>query len=231
MCSNAFWKPVTGGFTSAPGNTSHRRSQTALAVDDPAGSLAATRRTSTTWSDDDPDPASRQPDPGPVIRPLDLALDSLEGLSVGDALGEQFFGDPALADARISAREVPPAPWRWTDDTHMAATLVEHLAVHGEVEEDTLVRAFAERFDHGRGYGASTRDVLLGIRDGLPRRMMARLAFKGEGSRGNGAAMRAGPLGAFFAHLPGMEVGEAAFAQAQVTHTHAEAVPPGPSQL
>ena len=186
-----------------------------------AGTL---ERTTTTWSDNDPPPASRRPSPGPVSRPLDLALDSLEGLSVGDALGEQFFGDPTLADARISAREVPPATWRWTDDTHMAATLVEHLAAHGQIDEEALVAAFAERFDHGRGYGASTRDVLLGIRDGLPRRVMARLPFKGEGSRGNGAAMRAAPLGAFFAHLPGMEVADAAIAQAQVTHTHAEAV-------
>ncbi len=59
--------------------------------------------------------------------PVRRALLSLDGLSVGDVLGERFFGLPEEAAQRIAARTVPPGPWRYTDDTEMALGLVECL--------------------------------------------------------------------------------------------------------
>jgi len=45
---------------------------------------------------------------------------SLDGLSVGDAFGERFFGPTHEVLQRISRRELPDAPWTYTDDTEMA---------------------------------------------------------------------------------------------------------------
>ena len=50
---------------------------------------------------------------------------SLEGLSVGDAFGELFFRIPP---AKQSLAGLPAEPWRWTDDTHMALSIIARLA-------------------------------------------------------------------------------------------------------
>lgn len=61
---------------------------------------------------------------------LGLAYDSLDGLSVGDALGAQFFMVGRSLDDLIAGR--PPAgPWEWTDDTHMACSVAAQLRDHG----------------------------------------------------------------------------------------------------
>ena len=55
---------------------------------------------------------------------------SLDGLSVGDAFGELFF---AIAPVPIPLSELPNGPWRWTDDTHMALSVVEVLKTYGRI--------------------------------------------------------------------------------------------------
>ena len=42
---------------------------------------------------------------------LDRAAVALAGLSVGDAFGERFFVEPAVAERMIAERIVPDAPW------------------------------------------------------------------------------------------------------------------------
>jgi ADP-ribosylglycohydrolase len=59
---------------------------------------------------------------------LENALLALEGLSVGDAFGECFFSAPG---EYLRKRELPSPPWVWTDDTHMALSIVETLQAHG----------------------------------------------------------------------------------------------------
>ena len=72
---------------------------------------------------------------------------ALEGLSVGDAFGERFFGPPERWMSWIQAREVgAPEPWRWTDDTVMALACVEFLEEHGAIDPGALARAFAARY-------------------------------------------------------------------------------------
>jgi ADP-ribosylglycohydrolase len=139
---------------------------------------------------------------------------SLDGLSVGDAFGERFFGATAEVKRRIAARALPRARWRYTDDTAMALSIVEVLGAHGRIDQDALAEAFARRFldDPDRGYGGMAREILFGI---------ASAAFDGEGSMGNGGAMRAAPLGAWFADDPERVVAEAR-ASAEVTHFHPE---------
>ncbi|WP_067475334.1 ADP-ribosylglycohydrolase family protein [Actinomadura hibisca] len=153
--------------------------------------------------------------------PHQRALTSLQGLAVGDALGSQFFV-PANR-AAFEAQTLPPAPWQWTDDTEMACSIHLVLTTHGEIDQDALSAAFAAHHDFDRGYGPSTNRLLRLIREGGDWRTLAREAFDGQGSWGNGAAMRVAPLGAWFADNPA-KAAEQARLSAEVTHPHPEAV-------
>jgi ADP-ribosylglycohydrolase len=144
------------------------------------------------------------------------ALLSLEGLSVGDAFGEMFF-------SRFPAeRKLPEAPWQWTDDTHMALSIVEVLEKYGGIDQDALAKAFAERYmqQPWRGYGGGAKKLLVRIavgedwRDGAP-------ALFGGGSYGNGGAMRAAPIGGYFSGDPERAAREARLS-AMITHAHPE---------
>ena len=147
---------------------------------------------------------------------------SLEGLSVGDALGERFFYKSDV-ESLISRHALPRAPWRYTDDMMMALSIVEVLDRHGRIEHDVLAQRFAERYeaDAGRGYGPTAMEILEEIGRGMPWGVASRHAFNGEGSMGNGGAMRAGPVGAYFAD-DFQAVVENACASAIVTHAHPE---------
>jgi ADP-ribosylglycohydrolase len=153
---------------------------------------------------------------------ISLCYDSLTGLSVGDALGAQFF----LAGRRptdLGAGIVPPAPWEWTDDTEMACSVVAELRDHGEIDQDRLATAFAHRCEPYRGYGPGAVVILREIRDGRPWQEAARVVFAGAGSMGNGSAMRVPPLGAYFAASLD-HAADQALRSAEVTHAHPEGV-------
>jgi ADP-ribosylglycohydrolase len=156
---------------------------------------------------------------------LALARDSLAGLSVGDALGAQYFV-PGNKSADLLAGRLPPPVWEWTDDTEMACVLMTHLADRGLVDRDELALAFASRCEPYRGYGAGAVTILRLIRTGTPWPIAAASAFNGEGSCGNGAAMRVAPLGAYFGDSTVRAAAQAA-ASAEVTHAHAEGISGG----
>ncbi|MGC5019574.1 ADP-ribosylglycohydrolase family protein [Micromonospora sp. DT47] len=151
-----------------------------------------------------------------------LARDSLAGLSVGDALGSQFFV-PGRRPEDFAAGRLPPPPWQWTDDTEMACSVVAELAEHGQLDRDRLALAFAERCEPYRGYGPGAVTILRLIRTGTPWPVAAASAFDGQGSCGNGAAMRVGPLGAWFADSATRAAAQAR-ASAEVTHAHPEGI-------
>ncbi|WP_433169999.1 ADP-ribosylglycohydrolase family protein [Actinoallomurus sp. CA-150999] len=149
------------------------------------------------------------------------ALASLTGLSVGDAFGDQFF---LLANRGLNPWDAtPPGPWAWSDDTEMACSVVDVLIRDGRVDQDALAASFAARLDVGRRYGAGTLELLEKVRDGVPWSVASAEGFGGNGSYGNGAAMRAAPLGAYFAGDLKRAAAEAA-ASAEVTHAHSEGV-------
>ncbi|WP_329286534.1 ADP-ribosylglycohydrolase family protein [Streptomyces sp. NBC_00691] len=155
-------------------------------------------------------------------------LDSLHGLAFGDAFGDRWFGVLRReGPAALEARTLPPeSPWRWTDDTAQALVLVRELADGGgSVDQDRLARGFAAAYaaDTHRGYGASMHDVLRRIGAGEPWREVVAGQFGGQGSWGNGAAMRVAPLGAW--HAADLDVvAEQAARQSEVSHHHPEAV-------
>jgi len=154
-----------------------------------------------------------------MISPFDKALLSLAGLSVGDAFGQCFFSAPARM---IADRELPPGTWRWTDDTHMALSVVEVLRSYGRIHQDALACLFAERFmqEPDRGYGGGAQKLLALMYRGEYWRTAAQTLFNG-GSYGNGAAMRAAPIGAFFSGDPERAAREAQLS-AVITHAHPE---------
>ncbi len=153
---------------------------------------------------------------------FDLCCESLDGLSVGDAVGAQFFV-PGTTVAHITEADEPAGAWPWTDDTEMACSIVDELAVHGRIDRDRLAAAFARRYEPYRGYGGGAVVILHQIRDGVPWREAARAAFDGAGSMGNGAAMRVAPLGAFHAG-DSRSAALDAMRTAEVTHAHSEGI-------
>lgn len=161
---------------------------------------------------------------GGKVTGRDRARLSLEGLSVGDTFGEQFFGEPEKVVPLIVGRVLPQAPWRYTDDTEMALSIVELLEERGEIDQDDLAMRFAKRMDPRRGYGKGAYEILNGILEGRSWRSLSRSGFRGMGSFGNGAAMRVAPLGAFFAESPLQKVAEQARLSAEVTHAHSEGI-------
>jgi ADP-ribosylglycohydrolase len=180
---------------------------------------------STWWSR-----SSRRPGGGASIsRGMDhearlaRALQSLEGLSVGDAFGEEFFTEPSTFMARLDGRVLPAAPWAYTDDTVMALSIVETLQEHGGIHQDSLAARFGRKFglDPWPGYGRVTHQILSEIVRGRDWRDLSAGAFGGSGSMGNGGAMRAGPIGAYFAGDLRTAAAQARLA-AEVTHAHAE---------
>lgn len=155
---------------------------------------------------------------------IENALLSLDGLSVGDALGASF-GEGATSDfmaSQITDHELPPAPWQWTDDTHMALSIVEVLSTYGDIHQDALAELFAERFSDEpyRGYAQGAAWLLSKINEGEDWRELSRELFEG-GSYGNGAAMRAAPIGGYFSGQPERAADEAR-KSAVITHAHPE---------
>ena len=175
-------------------------------------------------------------------------LDSLEGLSVGDAFGQQFFmtwelsirlmesgewggppfdfQDEFIARELIGKRDLRWAEpmWKWTDDTAMALEIVANLREFDGINPNDLARGFSRRYtaNPNRVYGAAMHDLLPKLASGDYRNEAAQL-FDGMGSWGNGAAMRAAPVGAFFAD--DIEAATAnAELSARVTHAHPEAI-------
>ena len=179
---------------------------------------------------------------------LQRAFDALEGTSVGDAFGEGFFMSVELATRMLHAQlleDIPfefegtralqliidtrrtqfiETPWRWTDDTAMALEIVANLREFGQINPDALAKAFSRRYlaDPRRGYGGAMHDLLPRL-SFSPWRVEAPKLFDGSGSFGNGAAMRAAPIGAYFADNPALVVAQAELS-ARVTHAHPEGV-------
>jgi ADP-ribosylglycohydrolase len=145
---------------------------------------------------------------------------SLAGLSVGDAFGDQFF---LHANRHLSSEDVPLPPWGWSDDTEMACSVVSCLRIHGHIDQDALADAFSSRFDMGRRYGVGALELLERLRAGDHWRTASAESFGGNGSFGNGAAMRVAPLGAYFGGDPARAAAEARL-QAEITHSHSEGI-------
>lgn len=149
---------------------------------------------------------------------------SLEGLSCGDAFGERFFAAGESAAAMIKERSLPAPPWFFTDDTLMALSIVELLKNRGTINQNELAKSFGLKYDSSRAYGAAMHDLLPKLRKKPESwKDIASKLFRGEGSFGNGSAMRVAPLGAYFADDLEKTVEQAELSSV-ITHSHPEAI-------
>jgi len=156
------------------------------------------------------------------------AARSLHGLALGDAFGQQWFFYRGSELTERQARRLAPeaTTWHWTDDTAMALSVLHTLYTRDGIDRDALAARFAAAYtaDPHRGYGGSMHGVLAAIGEGESWRAVTRRQFEGQGSWGNGAAMRVAPLGAWYADADVADVVAEAGYSAQTTHAHPEAV-------
>jgi ADP-ribosylglycohydrolase len=159
---------------------------------------------------------------------IEQAAIALDGLSVGDALGETCFRDENFEAILEDPRSTAKGPWPWTDDTAMALGIYEVLDELGRIEQDALARRFAARYQAApwRGYGAGAHSLLAQIIGGIPWQAAAGALF-GGGSFGNGSAMRIAPLAGYFAGDNDRVVAEQARLSAEITHAHPEGLAGG----
>jgi poly(ADP-ribose) glycohydrolase ARH3 len=151
---------------------------------------------------------------------------ALLGVALGDAVGERAFfvargvRDP-IAVIRDEAARIKTLGY--TDDTAMTLALADALAARGAVDGQHLGDVFAARWreEPWRGY-ASGPPLLFerAARTGIPYEALARELAGGEGSLGNGAAMRVAPVGLFFHDAGDDALYEQAARSARVTHAH-----------
>lgn len=156
---------------------------------------------------------------------IELAKKSLKGVSIGDAFGESFFGEQDEILQYIQAQKIPETTWEFTDDTVMAIAIFEQLEKNGAIIQDELVKAFVENHDKdvNRGYGATARRILREIGEGGDWKTISKGVFEGMGSMGNGAAMRANPIGAYY--FDDLEkVKTLATQSAEITHSNIEGI-------
>lgn len=156
---------------------------------------------------------------------IKYAKRALVGTALGDCFGQTFFIPDEMACQKIKNREILDEPWHFTDDTVMAIGIYRILETYGEINQDALARVFAENYaiDWHRGYGATAHSILRSIGEGQNWREAASVVFDGMGSMGNGGAMRAAPIGAYFADDLD-KVLYYAKASAEVTHAHIEGI-------
>lgn len=156
---------------------------------------------------------------------LTIAKRSLWGLAIGDAFGETFFGKEDVILNRIRNRILKEGQWLFTDDTVMSIGTYNVLEHKGEIDQDILAKEFADNYllDDYRGYGGTAHSILRNIASGQSWKQVSSAVFDGMGSMGNGAAMRSGPIGAYFHEDIGKLVHQAHLA-AETTHANPEAI-------
>ena len=154
---------------------------------------------------------------------IKYAKRALEGIALGDCFGQTFFMEDEVACQRIRERKILEESWHFTDDTVMGIGIYRILEKYGEINQDKLAEIFAKNYllDWHRGYGGTAHSILREIGEGSDWREVAPKVFDGMGSMGNGAAMRAAPIGAYFADDLDKVMYEAR-KSAEVTHSHIE---------
>jgi poly(ADP-ribose) glycohydrolase ARH3 len=146
-------------------------------------------------------------------------LGGMVGSALGDAIGELAFR--GLGEAGLRSQVAQMDVLVYTDDTAMAIGLAESIAQVGGLDPQRLGDTFRANFgrEPWRGYASGPPTVFSSVeRFGLSYAEAARSLFGGQGSFGNGAAMRIAPVGLFYHDVP--DLYEKARQSATVTHAH-----------
>ncbi len=146
-------------------------------------------------------------------------LGGMVGSALGDAIGELAFR--GLGEAGLRSEIVQRDVLVYTDDTAMAIGLAESITQAGGLDQQHLGDTFRANFrrEPWRGYAAGPPTIFrLVERRGMSYAEAARSLFGGQGSFGNGAAMRIAPVGLFF--HGSSDLYEQVRLSASVTHAH-----------
>jgi poly(ADP-ribose) glycohydrolase ARH3 len=169
-----------------------------------------------------------------VVLKLTEALSQalLLGVALGDALGRPLEVEAAkpadswLEPGSIELRGINVGGrFAYSDDTETTLILAKSIAGSCGFNPHHFAHLLAREAnveDPIRGYGVAVATVVLGLRRGLPWWSVARSLYGGQGSMGNGAAVRVSPVAIYY---HGSRLVESmAIAQALVTHTNPVAV-------
>lgn len=150
---------------------------------------------------------------------------ALVGTAVGDALGAPVEGHPHVPRHYLESLVDDPPNLSYTDDTVMTFGVAESLMACGRFEGAHMAQTLADRYgkEPWRGYGAGPPQVFARLARGIPWDQAAKTMFGGEGSYGNGAAMRVAPV-ALYGYPSQHRAAEIAHQTALITHTHPEGI-------
>jgi poly(ADP-ribose) glycohydrolase ARH3 len=151
--------------------------------------------------------------------PKDKYLGGMIGSALGDAIGELAFRYRTKEELCAQLEQLNEL--RYTDDTAMSIGLAESMISKGDLDQQDLGDTFRENFlkEPWRGYASGPPTIFSIVeRYGGTYGEAAKSLFGGEGSLGNGAAMRIVPAGLYF-HNSADLYGKACLS-ASVTHAH-----------
>jgi poly(ADP-ribose) glycohydrolase ARH3 len=103
----------------------------------------------------------------------------------------------------------------------MAMGLAESIVERGDIDPEYLGRTFSKNFEREpwRGYASGPPTIFSMVKQtGITYSEAAKRLFRGEGSLGNGAAMRVAPVGLYFHASPALY--DRVCAASQITHAH-----------
>lgn len=141
------------------------------------------------------------------------------GSALGDAIGElafRFHDRDSLEEAVGKINTLS-----YTDDTAMAIGLAESIVRKGKIDQEDIGTTFSKNFEREpwRGYASGPPTVFyMAKQSGMAFVDAARRLYGGDGSYGNGAAMRITPVGLFYYDDP--DLYDKSVATAEVTHAH-----------
>ncbi|MFW6074584.1 MAG: ADP-ribosylglycohydrolase family protein [Chloroflexota bacterium] len=146
---------------------------------------------------------------------------SLLGGAIGDVLGAPFEGWPIVTGDALARAMAQIDRLQYTDDTHMTIGMAESLVACGGFDGDHMARMFAEHFkaEPWRGYGSGPPAVFRMLEIGIPWDQAASQLFGGDGSYGNGAAMRVAPA-ALLSYSDPERLRDIVSRTAIITHSH-----------
>ncbi|MHC1599697.1 MAG: ADP-ribosylglycohydrolase family protein [Candidatus Methanospirareceae archaeon] len=146
---------------------------------------------------------------------------ALIGTAVGDALGAPVEGwsMEQVRSAYSEGNGWKMSYGRYTDDTEMMIGVAESLIKNKGFNGVDMARTFIRNYDAKRGYGPGSKEALKRIREGESWEEASRKLFGGNGSYGNGAAMRIAPIGLFY-YDSAEALREIAYKSSNITHSH-----------
>jgi len=146
---------------------------------------------------------------------------ALIGTAVGDALGAPVEGwsMEKVRSVYSEGKRWKMSYGRYTDDTEMTIGVAESLIQNKGFNGADMARTFVQNYDAKRGYGPGSKEALKRLRGGESWEVASGKLFGGEGSYGNGAAMRIAPVGLFY-YDNADKLREVAHKSSHITHSH-----------